>query len=416
MERSLGDHVVLVSRAAGATRLIASPDGGSLFAEIAGAWQAESFRNDDLPPPVLRRIDVGGDRVLATAMGWALTAPGAGDLYLAPGDAELTYRVRRLGGAALDEPLEPPAGVWAVKATLPDGAAGQGVAILWRPVAGTWAEVATRREELWLAAIAADTGKVTAQRTLTLAGRSAPRGMLTVGAGVAADPVDGTIYLASIDRGAGVVVDALDPRTLATRWTRVLAVPPDGLAAATTSASAVIGVTGDGAAIVVVVGDNQAGGVRPDLGYVLDRGGAVVKTLPASALQPYWDIAALGPAGPGQVIGHSVLESRRATRRFIGLFALRPGDGEVSLRFDPGALPRTRDLRALASTFDAAGKRALVAPESFEDCRNLGIDVGISTGTGTGLDREEIRDAITLPRDWYADGRPRYDAWRAQFR
>src|SRR5262245_39883863 len=65
--RTLGDHVVLVTAAAGATRL--RPDDGRVVAEIGGAWQEESFRNDDLPPPVLRLVDVGADRAIDTTMG-----------------------------------------------------------------------------------------------------------------------------------------------------------------------------------------------------------------------------------------------------------------------------------------------------------------------------------------------------------
>jgi hypothetical protein len=429
--KTLADGFELLVAASGATRLALGTSDSLAVAELAGRWQREAYgAGADAVPPVLKVIDVGRDVVTATANGWLLSppGPGPGGWYLTEDGEELRYRIRNFNDTT-SFPLSPPEGLWAVKFTA--AAAGRLLVGLWRPAAGTpWSDRAHRRQELWLASIDPASQQVSTTRTLTLLTSGYRAAM--VRAGVAIHPATGTIYLTDVAGGATdtspVMVHALDPRSLETRWTATCERPRGGLAEATGDLAVDLGVPREGEQLLVLAGAGSPNGTIAERALVLDaRTGAVGRTMPAKVLAPLWTVAQMVAAqGDGIALGSYLESGAGATRklRFLGLRIVEPSNGTIHSGFDLSrdALGERYDplheLTPTAFAWSPARGRWLVAASSFAWVRSYGITAGVPAtdlpaGQDSGRERPEVKGLVTFPPTWHRSGRPRIDAWQA---
>ena len=402
---NLGPHLVALTAAAGATRMVAADDGAWVVAELGGRWLSEAFTEYQEAPPVLKLIDPRRDAVVATASGWILGRPDkAGALYLTTDGAELTYRLSWLvpPGAKSREPraLTPPPGIWAVKASFPV-AENRAAAILWRPSSqAPWRDHAARREELWLATIDAATGSVLSQATWT--GLTPRVGARTVQSGVAGGP--GAIYL--IDQaGGGSKLVAFDAATLAMRWSTKLA-PPKPVA----GDGATLAPSGDGVHIMVVLGESRDSGVLAEAGFLVAAAtGEVTAVLDSARLGAATRVEGMTPGKGGNIVWPAVLDTRGQSTNRLSLAAIAAVDAstaQVTQLLDtaePGRQP-VRDAVPVALALDpASGGHWVALP--FRD-----------GAMGTGRDRGEVAGLVETPGGWYQPGRPRIDEWLANQR
>jgi hypothetical protein len=403
-EMNLGPHLAPLTAAAAATRMVSAADGAWVVAELAGRWLAEEFTQYQEAPPVLKLIDPHRDAVAATANGWLLGRPGAqGALYLATGDAELTYRLSWLvpPGAPVREsrPLAVPPGIWAVKASFPV-AEDRAVVVLWRPSSQvSWRDHAARREELWLATIDTKTGTLVADTTWT--GLTPRLGSRTVQVGVTGG--SGAIYL--IDQaGGGSRLIAFDAGTLATRWSTELAPPepPTGDGAALT-------VSGNGAYIVVVLGNSRDSGVAAEAGLLVEAAtGDIMADLDSAQLGSATRVHTMAPGEGRNIFWAAVLDTRGERTDRLSLAAIMALDAHTARvttlldTAEPGSR-HVRDAVPLALALDPGTVRHWVAlPFQPRD-----------GAIKTGRQRGEVEGLVEPPGGWYQPGRPRIDEWLA---
>lgn len=402
-EEKLGPNLVPLESAASATRMFSSDDGAWVAAELGGRWLAEEFTQHEEAPPVLKLIDAQRDAVVATANGWMLGRPGkSGALYLATGDAELTYRLAWLvpQGAASREPqsLAAPPGLWAVKASFPV-TADRAAIILWRPSKeAPWKDPAARREELWLAAVDTSTGEIVGQAAWT--GLTPRMGGRTVQVGATGGA--GGVYV--IDQaGGGSRLVAFDPATLAARPAVALA-PREQVA----GDGAVIGLSGDGAHVMVVLGNSRDSGVATEAGLVLSATGSVTAELDSAKLGPAARVQAVGPGKGSELVWATLLDTRgQAPDRLslASIASLDAGTGKATALLDLSEPSRQsmREAAPIALALDPKSGRQWVAlPFQPRD-----------GSVKTGRQRPEVDGLVATPGGWYQPGRPRIDEWLA---
>jgi hypothetical protein len=405
-EEKLGPDLAPLASAASATRMFSSDDGAWVAAELGGRWLAEEFTQHQEAPPVLKLIAAQRDAVVATANGWMLGRPGqTGALYLATGDAELTYRLAWLvpPGAKSREPqaLAAPSGLWAVKASFPL-TADRAAIILWRPSSkAPWSDQAARREELWLATVDVSTGKLVAQATWT--GLTPRMGGRTVQVGATGGA--GGVYV--IDQaGGGSRLVAFDPATLAEHPAVTLAprapVAGDG---------AIIGPSGDGAHVMVILGNSRDSGVATEAGLVLSATGRMTTALDSAKLGPAARVQAVGPGKGGEMVWATLLDTRGQGPDRLSLASIAsfdPGKDSPTTLFDTSEAGHQsmREAAPIALALDPKSGRQWVAlPFQSPD------------GTvKTGRERPEVDGLVETPGGWYQPGRPRIDEWLASQR
>ena len=213
----------VVPHAAGATRLLLSPQGTYALAEIRGRWLKEEYSYSGQYVPGVLKLLGPKRNVVRHTHGWALGAPDdqGNQWIIEEGPQEFRYRVRLMGDKLPPIALPHPAGYWHVKGALRAAGTDCLVAAFWSPVPGSDKYYA-RRERLWIASIDPKTRSVRATRvletTLPLIGSERYDHGIAAGGG-AGSPlvtfVELPAYQAADSRWR---VTALDCKTLKTRW------------------------------------------------------------------------------------------------------------------------------------------------------------------------------------------------------
>lgn len=386
-------RVQMVEQAAGATRLLRSPSGRFVVAELAGDWTREMFgdRADEVPP-ILFVIDTTTGERVATVNGWALGPPtDDGDLaYIEEHEQEYQYRVRSLTRPDLIASLEPPGdGVYAVRGTVRAG--DRLVAVLWT------ATPTGDAEQLWVASI--DPTSLATVATATYAARMPLRwDFRRLGAGLAATDAPASLYLLEYPtEGKRWHVTSLDARSLTQRWRTPFEGTSEYVGTETTGRNAIITASGDGTEVAVVYGPERGGRVVPETVHVVGAAsGQLARSLEVPVAAATDVIHAAPVPGRAAIALLHVVATRHDPAFFNGVTLLGLADGAIIDHFEVSRATvgdRLDDVRAqrpgaLAVT---PGLEAWVAPRSDPQPSNLA-------------------SLVTTPTAWHRDDRPRVRA------
>lgn len=412
-------RVELIAEASAATRLTLSSGGRFAVAELRGSWiEEERLVSGRDVPPVVKLIDLRspGDaaeparRVVASVSGWAMGAPADdGDfLWIEKYGQEGRFRVRSLAWPATVAPLQPPPGVWTVKAALRWPAARHAVAILCSPVAGyAWLDSETRRERLWLASIDVDTLAIEATAALDV---TTPWPALDpYRAGVAVGPAH--VYVAALpEKSPAWRVLALDVATLERRWqvTVELADPgrfsEDAISRERASRHVLLGPSGDGSVIAVVYGRRRRVGVEISQLVTLDAGDgrALDRLVEPPGMATVHEVAAV-PDEPAVALLQYAYDRQQGeyTTRLQGVVKIDLRQMKILARYElspefmgPAVFERMRWLLP-ASLAVAPDGTILLAPANYYWARrHAGDDVSWPTSEGRGAERPEVRGLV----------------------
>lgn len=446
---------VVVPQASGATRLLLSPSGNYLLAEIRGRWLQEEYGlgDDEYVPGVLKLL--GPDReVVRSAQGWALGPPDdQGRLgILEEGPEEFRYRVRPLASPQPVVPLALPEGYWHVKAALGDPRSGCMVAVLWSPVVGH-NNPDGRRDRLWLASLDRGTHTPRATRQVEATTPSATRdGRYDRGIAVGGSPAEPILaYLELPAAGAEDArwrVTALDCKTLRTRWqvhlphpvaepvaespaaprSRRLPLPPVKMPPPSADHQRMfrtgdLAFSGDGRHLAVVHGSLGRISVGVESVYALSSASGQITARIHGKATGLFNAHRLAPA-PGRpaVVALDLTSVRMGAGEhvddlYFGAWeiALAPLRVTQVIQVSRASLgerwEETRNMTPRALVVH--GGQILLAPECFEWVINRKIAGPWPRGDGTGARRPEVAAWTTLPREWHRPARPAVREQRA---
>lgn len=419
-------NIDILPQASGATRLLRSPSGRYLLAELHGTWAREAFgEHAGEVPPVLKLIESATGEVVAVVNGWPLGAPtDDGDvLYLEEHDVEYSYRVRSLARPELHTVLAPPAGLWLVKAGLRVPAAGRALVILWSPVPGQpWREPRTRRERLWFASLDPSSLQVATEATMEM---TTPRlGMDSYDVGIATSPTRGEVYVAALPASSPAwPITAVDAASLKVRWTSEVeaiaqASMPPTVERERVRKGLLLAAGGDGTRLAAVYGRRHRVGVAPEAVYVLDATSGqrvgVVRDLPLADV--VHELAPV-PDTPAVAMLHYLYYRARSnwttelhgiTRVDLGVLAVDAYYERSKAFLGEDAYERVKWL-VPGGFASGAANTVLLAPQSYAWSRKHGYEVPWLTGQGRGTSRPEVRGLVRTPSTWHRAGRPRVD-------
>lgn len=440
----------IIPQASAATRLLRSPSGRYLLAELRGRWAREAFgEHAGEVPPVLKLIERATGKVVAVVNGWPLGAPDDdGDvLYLEEHEAEYRYRVRSLAHPERHTLLAPPAGSWLVKAGLQVPAAQRALVVLWSPVPGEpWREPRTRRERLWFASLDHGSLAVAAEATMEM---TTPRlGTDTYGVGIVASPTRGEVYVATLpERSPAWPITAVDAASLTVRWTGEVAamaqgpVPssppsppspssppsPPSVERERVSKSVLLAAAGDGTRLLAVHGASHGVGVAPEAVLVFDAASGrqlgAVRDLPLGLAGVVHELVPV-PDTPAVAMLHYLhyRDLGSWTTRLQGITRVKLDALTIDARYERsaaflGAEAYERVERLVPGGLTAgADGTMLLAPQSYAWSKRYGYEgPWLPDGPvdrddkGRGTTRPEVRGLVQTPRTWHRAGRPRVD-------
>lgn len=404
------DALVLVS-AAGATRMRQAAD-GTVIAEIdVGA--------DSLLPPVTKWLRSDEERELGAVQGWPLTTRPWPAPYLAEGDEEFTYRVVDPSRAAPVE-LTPPSGIWRVKATLEDPRGASSFVVLERPEPGTWRADTDRQVRLWIAKLDPASWQTVKAHEVLLDGRTVARHLNTpAGRGISLSG-DGNLLYVGVERFGDntIKVMAFSTSTLEPVWDQRLTVSGEPTAN-DVSLELVVGTERD--RLIVVAGRNMQNGVAPSALFVLDQSGKVLLDHATTPLEQQDRTTGLLVVGENEVVAHCAIAADNDEHGTLRLRSFNLATGATAARWDLPHRLIEADFFSRVSLWDGKRHKFLVAPVSYESARRAGFVDGIPStvappATVRGGELGDMGGAyVKTPDNWYKPGRPRFDAWRAQF-
>lgn len=442
----------VVPNAAGATRLLASPKGKYLLAEVRGAWLNEEYDHGDYVPGVLKLLGLERE-VVRFGQGWALGPPDdtGRQWIIEEAPEEFRYHVRRLETRHPALALSPPEGFWHVKAALGlQAPATCMAAVLQSPVVG-FNTFSKRRDRLWVASLDPETGKPLATR-LVEATTPHPNGEDPFGRGIVlggppARPI--LAWLELPDHGAKDPrwrVTALDCQTLKPLWqvrlpmppqpspeppkagrhrklTSVLKFPEPTADGERISASATLAFTGDGQHLLVLYGNRGRLSVGVRSIYALAPAtGAITGQLHDKAL-PFVLAYRLVPVpGRAEVMALSFdrvreLMGESSSEIFFGVFEIAATPLAVRQVIDVSRAAlgeRWKETRYMTPHALAVLRREiLLAPGSYYWVQGHGFQGKWPTVEGRGARRPEVASWVTLPRSWHRPDRAAVKAYRA---
>lgn len=424
------DQLEILPAAAGATRLLCSPDGRHAVAELGGDWRDYAPDPEEVPP-VLKLMSLPDGAVTSAVNGWALGAPDDGGdlLYLEEFGEEYRYQLRSTRRQQMSSALAPPEGFWLPRAGLrvPGGPA---VVVLWKPRSFSAETSRMLEEQLWIAVI--DPATLAVRASMEMSFTSVTLAGYRFDEGIAINPTGSHVYLVespAYEGRADWTVMALALGDLHESWRSTIPGQAMSGGGERNRRAVKLATDGRGRRLVVFHGLKNHDAISTQTIFVLDASTGATLAERAAAQIDLPDLTGLHRLAPVPNIERVALmyryhyreglgESRAEFLRGVWLFdpgkLATAGSYQVTRSQLGDSFDRMRSLVPHAMAVTPTG-RTLVAPGDFRWVKTwMSGDWPRANGNGTGLDTATANSLVANP-EWHRIGRPRVTARRAFF-